>query len=539
MFLSLSGLLLKARPSTMGTAEGVSAMVMYEDESVEVHYRHGAHLQLSPCGSEFVLVKATDPLGHPLQPTERVRQRTRFTISAFKAPMATALAFRNKYASRPYLPGELISADNRKPFYSIDSGVKWPECSSYKPEFGPGGEIVVRSEEGRAVLTLSPSGEEFSVEFACNLSHPQHQIVCSLNKTDGSLKSQQQANSQNDQRHLGKESTKTNSFSSHLTSTTQQQPEQMYQTTTVVQHHSCFAVDPTWAYPLSLARHHWTSRLSNSKDTKSEEPSKSRQADDEINISDKNDKDRDSQLPQALPLTCPSPHWHRWKIKESLVEEEISDLPTELVKILWCQGVTYRILSGEIPVVEVSPGDGSVIRSNGVLNSYFTHHKPRLRSEEGRETTYHLSSLPPDTPGQLCPVGSIVSRASRILVCYNQAKHLQKFPVIHTCLQQDKYISKTIQPEQNPSSAVKMPQTAGSLSDVVAAELEKIKRFNFLLENNHLLRSESEQRNSEGASSTIAQEDEVVNEDYIAEALQRTAEAIKEIDALISAATLN
>lgn len=110
-----------------------------------------------------------------------------------------------------------------QPFYSIDSGVKWPECSSYKPEFGPGGEIVVRSEEGRAVLTLSPSGEEFSVEFACNLSQPQHQIVCSLNKTDGSLKSQQQANSQNDQRHLGKESTKSNSFSSHLTSTTQQQ----------------------------------------------------------------------------------------------------------------------------------------------------------------------------------------------------------------------------------------------------------------------------------------------------------------------------
>ncbi|KAM4745500.1 uncharacterized protein C5orf34 homolog isoform 4-T4 [Anableps anableps] len=420
----------------MGTAEGISVMMtMYEDESVEISYRHGAQLQLSPCGSEFVLVKATDPHGHPLQPTERVRQRTRFTISAYKELLATALAFRNKYASRPYLPEELISAENRK-------------------------------------------------------------------------------------------------------------PEQMYQSTTVIQHHSCFAVDSTWAYPLSLARHHWTSHLSNSNNTTPEEDSKSRQADEGMNISDKNHKDRDSQLPQALPLTCPSPHLHRWKIKDSLHADEVSALPTELVKILWCQGVTYRILSGEVPVVEVSLGDGSVIRSNGVLNSYFTHHKPKLQSEEGSEITYHLSSLPPGVPGQLYPVGSIVSRASRILVCYNQAKHLLKFPTTSTCLQQDKHISKTTLSEQNLSSEVfveklmKMPQTAGSLSDVVAAELEKIKRFNVLLENNHLLRSESEPRNSEGTSSKITQ-DESVHEDYIAEALQRTSETIKEIDALISATTLN
>ncbi|KAM4745499.1 uncharacterized protein C5orf34 homolog isoform 3-T3 [Anableps anableps] len=322
------------------------------------------------------------------------------------------------------------------------------------------------------------------------------------------------------------------------------QPEQMYQSTTVIQHHSCFAVDSTWAYPLSLARHHWTSHLSNSNNTTPEEDSKSRQADEGMNISDKNHKDRDSQLPQALPLTCPSPHLHRWKIKDSLHADEVSALPTELVKILWCQGVTYRILSGEVPVVEVSLGDGSVIRSNGVLNSYFTHHKPKLQSEEGSEITYHLSSLPPGVPGQLYPVGSIVSRASRILVCYNQAKHLLKFPTTSTCLQQDKHISKTTLSEQNLSSEVfveklmKMPQTAGSLSDVVAAELEKIKRFNVLLENNHLLRSESEPRNSEGTSSKITQ-DESVHEDYIAEALQRTSETIKEIDALISATTLN
>lgn len=322
----------------------------------------------------------------------------------------------------------------------------------------------------------------------------------------------------------------------HLTSAAEKQPEQKYQSTTVTQHHSCFAVDPTWVYPLSLARHHWTARLANGKDAKTEETCSSGQADEGVDISDKNREDRESQLPQALPLTCPSPHRHRWKIKDFLVAEEVSDLPTELVKILWCQGVTYRILDGEAPVVEVSPGDGSVIRSNGALCSYFTHHKPKLQPEEGREITYHLSSLPPDVPGQLYPLGSILSRANRILVCYKQVKHLLKFPVMPTCLQQNKHVEPKL-PEQNPPSAVfdeklpKTPQTAESRSDVVAAELEKIKRMKFLLENNHLLKREP--RNSEGASLKLTQ-DEPVNEDYVAEALQRTSEAIKEIDTLVS-----
>ncbi|XP_042277528.1 uncharacterized protein C5orf34 homolog [Thunnus maccoyii] len=535
----------------METHSGVSLMVMYEDESVNVRYGNGVELQLSPCGCDFMLVKGRDPCGHPLQPTERLRQRTRFTISTYKELMKAALAFRNKYASRPYLPEELIPSVHKKPFFSINSEVHWPDWSSCDAELGQGGETVVRSEEGRAALMLSPSGEEFSVEFTCSLSqtHNQQRSVQHLNRDpDDSPVSQLQqhvssltfqGNDETKEGNRRNQPIRSRSCSSGIIthSAAQPKPEEIYQSTTVVQHHSCCAIPPTWRYPLSLARHHWTARLSQPpEDVEVEGNRLFSQADrrvDTLTIGE-----RRSGLPQALPLTCPSPHWHRWKVKDPLATKEQSDqdFPTELVKVMWCQGVTYRILNGAVSVIEVSPGDGSVIRSNGVLNTYFTHHKPELQSGRVKEVTYHLNSLPPDVPGQVYSICSIVNRASRILTCYNQARQSLKLPATPSCLQEDRNLSKPAILEVNLTNAAPV-ETVESRSDLVAAELEKIKRFNFLLENSYLLRSEKRCAELEDSSAEGVTH-EPVNESCIAEALQRTSKAIQDIDALISAASL-
>lgn len=513
----------------MGARAGAGLMIMYEDESVEVRHGDGAQLQLSPCGSEFLLVKPSDPSAHPLLPTERIRQRTRFTISAYKELMVAALAFRNRYADRPYLPEELIPTNQKKPFLSINSDVQWPEWSFCAAELGPGGETVVKSEEeGRAVLKLLPSGEEFSVEFTCTLSRSQSQHqICQTTDVATEEVHQRRGSRRN-------ESVRSRSCSPRSSSPTQPKPEDIYQSTTVVQHHSCCTVAPMWRYPLTLAHHLWTARLSEPEDVTAEG------ADGLTNLSDKSDM-RKSHLPQALPLTCPSPHWHRWKVKDPLDNKEHSDqdLPTELVKVMWCHGVTYRILSGSVAVIEVSPGDGSIIRSNGVLSTYFTHHKPEPVSGKVKEITYCLNNLPPDIPGQLYSICSIVSRASRILTCYNEAKHSLKLPATPSCLQEGRCFSEPAVMEENLNSPlsttlhVNVTQTEPSRSGLVAAELEKIKRFNFLLENSHLMRSEKSCAESEGSSAEEEVTHKAVDENIIAQALQRTSKAIQDIDALM------
>ncbi|KAM9810982.1 LOW QUALITY PROTEIN: uncharacterized protein C5orf34 homolog [Neosynchiropus ocellatus] len=388
----------------MESSSQISSMIMYQDESVDVRFSNGSQLQLSSCGCEFLFISpAKSSSGLPPPPTSRVRQRTRFTTSAYREMTSAALSFRNKYASRPYLPEELIPHAQKQPLDSIDTGVQWPRWSSKCCELSAEGETIVKAEDGRAQLKLSPSGEEFSVQFSCRLSLPHHKSSVEPKHV----------------RYLSMIPETVNKSSLFFP-----QLEGSYQSTTVVQHHSCLSVPPAWHHPLSLAQTHKS------------EPT----GDDALRTSDEIEAsgptfERNSSLPLALPLTCPSPHRHRWK-DQDLPDQ---DLPSELLKVMWCKGVTYRILGGTVPVVEVSPGDGSLMRSNGILSNYFTHYKPEFGSDgvvsKVKELTHHLKSLPPDVPGQNS-VSSLVRRASRILSCYNQATQSLKLSVLPSCLQE-------------------------------------------------------------------------------------------------------
>ncbi|XP_050967141.1 uncharacterized protein C5orf34 homolog isoform X2 [Labeo rohita] len=618
----------------------VRFMFMYVDESVDVFYADGSRLQLSPCGSEFMIEKHMSPSAHPLQPKERVRQRTRFAISEYKTLVLNALEFRNKYATHPYLPEELITVEFNKTFTSAITEVEWPGsdfCTA-----GPHGEITVCSVDGHAKLVLSSSGEEFTVEFICrssqnevesqylNFQGHQHKstcLLCSLSSQSATVKglnlSEASAGARMD--HPGS-IVKPSNMERLESACLKSGKVDVY--TRVIQQYSRALYPQMWSYPLSLAFKHWESQKSkintvNGQDRKgSTEPQTGLK----------------TKLPKPLPLKCPSPHQHRWRydtVNPDLLDQE-EEVTAELVKVVWCKDIIYRIVDGVIPMVEISPGDGSVIRSNGVLANYFTHYKAGAAHRDVVECVYYLCGLPPDVSGQLYSIQSVVTRASRILKCFIQARSSLRSPLsnycwneaavcdcvrvvqevtvagtgyfkalsdgtvevlfldgvraqmmwksdtytpaqVHHCGEMEQRLKtethrwcqlnlpdghqtfvqvETDQTYQRYVSAVVqwcdwVKQTDQSMSAVgvafsdsahsdtpqpitcrsVVSELEKIKRFNFLLENSPVLRHTERSVSCEHSS---VQPEIKLTEKCIFEALEKTSKAIQDIDTLLS-----
>ncbi|XP_063050631.1 uncharacterized protein C5orf34 homolog isoform X2 [Engraulis encrasicolus] len=611
----------------------VRLMTMYESEAVDVYYTDGSRLYVSPCGSEFVLEKALPQGAHPLQAGERIRQRTRFAISDYKALLKDALKFRNKYATHPYLPEELISTNQQKWIHQNISEITWPAESSLETT-RTNQETILKSSDGMGRLLLSVSGEEFHVEFYCmasqreGLKHSVEEYSSNQNKTHmAHLSTTRTDEVTRDGEPNG--CTKNGPVIPSTTMETQNaRPGQGYLFTTVVQHHSCASYPPKWHYPLTLAIRQWRTQQENPTENGSvATPEAFDSQTCQTPCTDVTPGVK-SSLPESLPLRCNSPHMHRWNSGSSPLNEQPDEATaTELVKVLWCQGVIYRIICGTVPIIEISPGDGSVIRSNGVLASYFTHYKAGCGLDDRMEITYFLSNLPPDIPGQKYSVSSVVTRANRVLECYNQARDSLKLTQMNCCWRKEvtspeplklvqeahvadwghflafsdgsaealfldgvkvhstwktsgtapaqmvdpsswsqltmpnghqlllqshtpgpykKYLSMTaewcswvaqtcLSPDQacsTQSANVESNQTAQSRS--VVAELEKIKRLNFLLDNSHLITTHTSSKVPPEDSRMPGDITHMDSEASISEALRKTSQAIRDIDTLLS-----
>ncbi|XP_018613786.1 uncharacterized protein C5orf34 homolog [Scleropages formosus] len=401
----------------------VSHMVLFEDQSVEVSFADGAFLQLSPCGCEFVLERRAPPSAHPLEPGPRVRQRSRFATSAHRELVVQALKFRNRFAMCPYLPEELIPVDCRKYSFIDISEVEWPLLSasgSYCTDFDSNGELSICSLDGNARLLLSSSGDEFSVEFLCRASQNVPDVMeCTLAAQGVSRKVKERTELPKLQTATAALASITNTSASmnRGTSASVQSPVTLLREgpvyTWVVQSHSSFSPPPLWCYPLSLA-------MSRKRSMQGEflEEAQNQEA---LPWAETTSQAQRCHLPRALQLRCSSPHLHRWRFRDSTHQEELEyEWHSKLPRVVWSQGVLYRVSSSLVTTIEVFPGDGSVIRCSSTVPDYFTHH---ITGPDGqrKEKTYLLSCLPPDVPGQLYSVSSVVARAARILKCYHQS----------------------------------------------------------------------------------------------------------------------
>ncbi|XP_072527967.1 uncharacterized protein C5orf34 homolog [Salminus brasiliensis] len=380
----------------------VRFMVMYGDESVDVSFTDGSRLQLSPCGSEYVLEKPPPP--HPLQERRRARHRTRFTLSQHRALLVDALSFRNSYATQPYLPQELIPDDQAEERPPEGSEVEWPSEGSCGLTCDSDGGVAVSSVDGRARLVLSSCGQGFVVEFTCRSSWNEEHSQGPRAEPDESPRPENRD-------HVAK-------LAGRRTHTR------------VVQHHSRLHHPPTWTYPLSLALSQWEARRAQCSGAIGQECGAGNEGRLGHAHRPPSQGAMKSCLPLPVPLTCPGPHQHRWRCGSGASDWTELNASVELVRVVWCHDVVYRVIGGAVPVVEVSPADGSLIRSNGVLADYFTHYRPWPSATV--ESVYYLDGLPPDLPGQTYSVRNVVTRASRILQCYKQASS-SRTPIMPQC----------------------------------------------------------------------------------------------------------
>uniref|UniRef100_A0A2K6GH23 Chromosome 5 open reading frame 34 n=1 Tax=Propithecus coquereli TaxID=379532 RepID=A0A2K6GH23_PROCO len=281
-------------------------------------------------------------------------------------------------------------------------------------------------------------------------------------------------------------------------------------------------------------------------------------------------------------------------------DEEEYSYP-ELVKVVWYKGVTYRLTHQNMNSIEIYPGDGSFFKSEGAhLGNYFTYCSIQERSEEilqhcakmrlSLSHNYRVccwKMVPGINESNILPLRlkeSLIPNVGRFLAYsddkvyaifldgisltlnWNFSSSVEKrqvnqglslgwckltFPDGQDQLIQiehpgpyERYVTTVISwcrrltqtsPREmpaHPSSSV--PEENWS----VASELEKIQKFNLLLENSGVLNQISNKKNELSSdhykprsTETLLEE---VNEKRVSVALKKTSEILQDIDCLLS-----
>ncbi|XP_001370671.2 uncharacterized protein C5orf34 homolog isoform X1 [Monodelphis domestica] len=408
-------------------------MVLYEDDSVEVHYIDGSKLQLSPCGSEYLFEKAPPISAHPLQQPERIRQRTQFVISNYREQLLRALDFRNCFSSRPFLPESIIPSERKQSVFTDISEVRWPSPDTHNAVIClDDGMVKISSLDGYASLCLPKEQHEFTIRFLCKISQRSH-----------SLSEKKSNNLKKVDKHCGKASkncmfrassdgpslkNKENDSYCHFTKSKEvlgannfingsegKELAPLYHkkyTFVYIWVKQCWSVDSCpeeWKYPLSLA-FNFLHKLNNTL--------KADQTASQITVLAScisKEGDKVSVLPRALPLSCHNPHLHRWNFSDSSLQEQEYIYP-ELIKVVWYKGTVFRLTHETVNSIEIFPGDGSILKSEGTFwGNYFTLSSVYKGSEQKEEKMYSIQNLPPDRPGSPYSVCSLIIQASRIL----------------------------------------------------------------------------------------------------------------------------
>lgn len=195
-------------------------------------------------------------------------------------------------------------------------------------------------------------------------------------------------------------------------------PESRTHYSWVTRHYSCEECPVVWSHPVNLARAVLDNRESvQQKALKlSSNPKK--------NLSDPHTIRRDkcvlSTLPRPLPLSCEGKHLH--SLGGQYLYDDDKDLETNLtvfkqgkLKVLLIEGVVFRLVRlATTKVVEIFPGDGSVITSQGLSGHFFKHILPHGH-DQVEERTYSLKSAPPTPPKAAYSIEKLIKRAHRFL----------------------------------------------------------------------------------------------------------------------------